>query len=42
MINGLIQEEYVKSINTYALNIGALQCIRQMLMVLKGKSTVLQ
>ena len=36
MISGSIQEEYVK-LNIYALNVGALQCIRQMLMVLKGE-----
>ena len=37
MIKGSIQEEDVTIINIYAPNIGALQYVRQMLTVMKGK-----
>ena len=37
MIKGSIQKEYITIINVYAPNIGALQCIRQMLTTMKGK-----
>ena len=38
MIKGSIQEEDVTIINTYALNIGAPQYVRQMLTSMKGES----
>ena len=37
MIKGSIQEEDITIINIYALNIGALQYVRQMLTSMKGK-----
>ena len=37
MIKGSIQEEYIIVINIYALNIGALQYVRQMLTNMKGE-----
>ena len=37
MIKGSIQEEDITIINIYAPNIGALQCIRQMLTNMKGE-----
>ena len=37
MMKGSIQEEDITIINTYALNIGALQYIRQMLTSMKGE-----
>ena len=37
MIKGSIQEEDITIINTYAPNIGALQCVRQMLTSMKGE-----
>ena len=37
MIKGSIQEEDITIINTYALNIGALQYVRQMLTRMKGE-----
>ena len=36
MIKGFIQED-ITTINIYALNIGALQCVRQMLTSMKGE-----
>ena len=42
MIKGSIQEEDVTIINTYALNIGAPQYVRQMLTSMKGKLTITQ
>ena len=42
MIKGSIQEEGVTIINTYALNIGTPQYIRQMLTSLKEKLTITQ
>ena len=42
MIKGLMQEEDITIINIYAPNIGAPQYIRQMVTVIKGKSTVTQ
>ena len=40
MIKGSIQEEDITIINIYAPNIGALQYVRQMLTVWKGKLTI--
>ena len=37
MIKGSIQEEDIKTVNTYAPNIGATQYIRQMLTAIKGE-----
>ena len=37
MIKGLIQEEGITTVNIYAPNIGAPQCIRQMLTAIKGE-----
>ena len=37
MIKGSIQEEDITIINIYAPNIGAPQCIRQMLTTMKGE-----
>ena len=37
MINGSIQEEDIRIINIYALNIGAPQHVRQMLKSMKGE-----
>ena len=37
MIKESIQEEYIKTINIYALNIGAPQYVRQMLTHMKGE-----
>ena len=37
MIKGSIQEEDITIINIYALNIGALQYVRQMLTSMKGE-----
>ena len=37
MIKGSTQEEDITIINIYAPNIGALQCVRQMLSSMKGK-----
>ena len=37
MIKESIQEEYIKTINIYALNIGAPQYVRQMLISMKGE-----
>ena len=37
MIKGLIQEEYITIVNIYSRNIGASQCIRQMLTAVKGE-----
>ena len=37
MIKGSIQEEDITIINVYAPNIGAPQCIRQMLTTMKGE-----
>ena len=37
MIKESIQEEYIKTINIYALNIGAPQYVRQMLTSMKGE-----
>ena len=37
MIKGSIQEEDIKVVNIYAPNIGAPQCIRQMLTAIKGE-----
>ena len=37
MIKGSIQEEDITIINIYAPNIGALQCVRQMLTSMKGE-----
>ena len=37
MIKGSIQEEDITIINIYAPNIGAPQCIRQMLMSMQGE-----
>ena len=37
MINGSIQEEDIKIVNIYALNIGAPQYIRQILTTIKGE-----
>ena len=37
MIKGLIQDEDIKIVNTYAPNIGALQSIRQTLTDIKGE-----
>ena len=37
MIKGSIQEEDITIINIYAPNIGALQCVRQMLTSIKGE-----
>ena len=37
MIKGSIQEEYIKTINIYAPNIGAPQYIREMLTTMKGE-----
>ena len=37
MIKGSIQEEDITIVNIYALNIGAPQCIRQMLTAIKGE-----
>ena len=37
MIKGSIQEEDITIINIYALNIGALQYVRQMLTIMKGE-----
>ena len=42
MIKGSIQEEDITIVNIYAPNIGAPQYIRQMVTVIKGKSTVTQ
>ena len=42
MIKGSIQEEDIKITNTYALNIGAPQYIRQMLTSMKGKLAIIQ
>ena len=42
MIKGSIQEEDITIVNIYAPNIGAPQYIRQMLIAIKGKSTVTQ
>ena len=42
MIKGLIQEEDITIINTYAPNIGAQQYIRQMLPSMKGELTITQ
>ena len=42
MIKGLIQEEDIRIVNTYAPNIGAPQYVRQMLIVWMGKLTVTQ
>ena len=39
MIKGSIQEEDITIINTYSLNIGALQYVRQMLISMKGEIT---
>ena len=37
MIKGSIQEEAITIVNIYALNIGAPQCLRQMLRAIKGE-----
>ena len=37
MIKGSIQEKDITMMNIYAPNIGALQCIRQMLTSMKGE-----
>ena len=37
MIKESIQEEYIKTINIYALNIGAPQYVRQMLTSMEGE-----
>ena len=37
MIKGSIQEEHITIVNIYAPNIGAPQCIRQMLTAIKGE-----
>ena len=37
MIKGSIQEEDITIINIYAPNVGALQCVRQMLTSMKGE-----
>ena len=37
MIKGSIQEEDITIINIYALNIGAPQCIKQLLTAIKGE-----
>ena len=37
MIKGSIQEEDITIVNIYAPNIGALQCIRQILTAIKGE-----
>ena len=37
MIKGLIQEEGITTVNIYAPNIGATQCIRQILTAIKGE-----
>ena len=37
MIKGSIQEEDIRIVNIYALNIGSPQCIRQMLTAIKGE-----
>ena len=42
MIKGSIQEKDITIVNIYAPNIGAPQYIRQILRVIKGKSTVIQ
>ena len=42
MIKGSIQEKDITIVNIYAPNIGAPQYIRQILRVIKGKSTVTQ
>ena len=42
MIKGSIQEEDITIVNIYAPNIGAPQCIRQMLTTIKRKSVVTQ
>ena len=42
MIKGSIQEEDITIINIYALNIGALQYVRQRLTSIKGKLTITQ
>ena len=39
IIKGSIQEEDITIINTYSLNIGALQYVRQMLISMKGEIT---
>ena len=38
MIKGSIQEEDITIINIYALSIGALQCVGQMLTSIKGET----
>ena len=42
MIKGSIQEEDIPIVNTYALNIGAPQCVRQMLTSMRGNLTIMK
>ena len=40
MIKGSIKEENITIVNTYAPNIGASQCVRQMLTGTKGETDI--
>ena len=42
MIKGSIQEEDIIIVNSYALNIGAPQCVRQMLTSMRGNVTIMK